>query len=345
MASLDPVRAVSRSRFAGGCVTAPPLRAARADDLRSMARLLELGRAEVDIGSARYRIRWLPIARAPFVVNLAVRVGADEFAVWLDDGAIVPELAAETMAVLSADARRICFALTLEPVVQQLQAVFARPVRLGAVVYRRKVDLPERSLGFELIGAEDGLVRHGAVSAGDDGAWERLADALPEPVRERGAGTVCELVIGRTRVSVSQWRRLRPGWLLLVVRQAVAPRGFALHDRRGARLAAFVVEPGQVEARRTDGEPTMNLQLLESADADADDPREPSLELAFQIGSARISLDELDALRTGDVLHLDRPIEACAVRVTCGGATVATGELVDLDGALAVRLLRVHPNG
>lgn len=327
-----------------------PARAALAEDLQAIGQVLDAGPIDLDLGATLHTVRWIPVSQPPFALQVTVHVGGNVFDVWLDDGALVPELAPDAMAALSSNARKACFALALEPVLLRLEQVLARPVRLVSAEYRRLVDLPERSIGFELVGAHDSVVRNGAVAAQERGAWQRLVSTLPESVRPPGSRAVCTLVIGHTQLTRSQWRRLAPGWLVLVVRREVEPRGFALYGRSGTRLAAFTVDPGQVESRRIDGKSAMNVEMLDSVPDSVPDPaapgslREPSLELSFQIGAAHIALDELDALRMGDVLRLDRPIESSAVTVLCGGVEVATGELIDLDGSLAVRMIRVGPH-
>jgi type III secretion protein Q len=47
-------------------------------------------------------------------------------------------------------------------------------------------------------------------------------------------------------------------------------------------------------------------------------------------------------LAPGDVLELDRPIEDCTVQIRAGDKTVGTGELLDLDGVLGVRILTLN---
>jgi hypothetical protein len=235
--------------------------------------------------------------------------------------------------------------LALESVLLAVERVLARPVRLVRMEYQRRVDAPPRSVGFELVDTLGATVRHGAISAREDGAWHRLAEVLPEPVELPGGRRPCTLRLGYTRVTVSQWRRLAPDWLILVTRRTVEPRGFTLHDARGVRLAAFSVEPGRVEARRTDGDAAMDLHLLEPDPSDPDRRGEPSLALSFELGTALVALEELDALRIGDIVRLDRPIESRTVRVVCGGVDVGAGVLLELDGQLAVRLTRIGPHG
>jgi type III secretion system YscQ/HrcQ family protein len=319
--------------------------AARKEDARAIGRLFNVAPIHLDLVAAQYAVRFVPESRPPFVVRLEVHLGADMFDLWLDDGTVLPELAPSAMGVLSMSARTACFALALEPAVLRLEQALARPVRVVDVEYRRQVDLPERSVGFELVGAHDSVVRHGALAARESGAWQRLVSKLPEPVRQPGSIAVCTLVIGRTRVTPSQWRQLAPGWLVLVMHREVARRGFALYGRCGTRFAAFTVEPGQVEARRSEETSTMKIQMLDDDAVIPGSLREPALELCFQIGAAQVSLDELDALRVGDLLSLDRPIESRSVSVICGGLEVARGELIDLDGGLAVRILRVGQHG
>ncbi|MFA5487783.1 MAG: type III secretion system cytoplasmic ring protein SctQ [Candidimonas sp.] len=67
--------------------------------------------------------------------------------------------------------------------------------------------------------------------------------------------------------------------------------------------------------------------------------------LDFDLGARRLPLGELRRLQPGDVFDLQRPLEDGPVRVRVNGVTVAYGELVDVDGRIGVRLLRLSRTG
>lgn len=66
--------------------------------------------------------------------------------------------------------------------------------------------------------------------------------------------------------------------------------------------------------------------------------------LCFDLGHLELTLAALRALGPGSVLALPAPSDA-PVRVTVGGRVVGTGELVEIEGQLGVRLLRIFGRG
>lgn len=61
------------------------------------------------------------------------------------------------------------------------------------------------------------------------------------------------------------------------------------------------------------------------------------LRVAFDLGERSMSLGEVQALQPGEVIELGRPL-AAAVSVRVNGALVAVGELVEVDGRIAVTI-------
>lgn len=91
---------------------------------------------------------------------------------------------------------------------------------------------------------------------------------------------------------------------------------------------------------------------LDEETAPMDDERDASVEaiaafdevpvtLSFDLGSRRLPMAELKRMQPGEVFDLQRPLEDGAVRVRANGVTVGYGELVDVDGRIGVRLLRL----
>jgi len=101
-----------------------------------------------------------------------------------------------------------------------------------------------------------------------------------------------------------------------------------------------ISEPA-VEREETPGRPTEEsargeLPLREALRRAGDAPIEVSIELA----RVRLPLEELAALGPGSILETRRPIGE-AVILRAGGETIASGELVDVDGEIGVRLIDV----
>ena len=62
------------------------------------------------------------------------------------------------------------------------------------------------------------------------------------------------------------------------------------------------------------------------------------VQLIFVAGEMEIPLRELHAMAPGYVFDLRRPVER-HVEIRANGRTVGTGELVDIDGRVGVRVL------
>ena len=64
------------------------------------------------------------------------------------------------------------------------------------------------------------------------------------------------------------------------------------------------------------------------------------IEVAVEIARFTLALEEIGALRTGEILSTGCPIgERVTLRV--GGRVVANGELVDVEGDVGVRILSI----
>lgn len=61
------------------------------------------------------------------------------------------------------------------------------------------------------------------------------------------------------------------------------------------------------------------------------------VQLTFTAGEIVIPLHQLYALNSGAVIHLERQVST-VVNIAANGAFIGTGELVDLDGQLAVEV-------
>lgn len=78
---------------------------------------------------------------------------------------------------------------------------------------------------------------------------------------------------------------------------------------------------------------------------DEDSPTQPwrdglRVRLSFDVGHRTMTLSELEHLQPGEVLNLDRPLDA-AVTIRANGAAVGLGKLVDVDGRLGVQVVQL----
>lgn len=67
------------------------------------------------------------------------------------------------------------------------------------------------------------------------------------------------------------------------------------------------------------------------------------LALEVRIGSVTLSASELAGMEPGAILTLGE--SADAVQITAGGQVVARGELIEVDGQLALRILQIVNSG
>ena len=66
--------------------------------------------------------------------------------------------------------------------------------------------------------------------------------------------------------------------------------------------------------------------------------------LVFEAGRRELTLGELRRLAPGAVLDLGRGASE-PIDIRANGRRIGSGELVEIDGALAVRVLRIFANG
>lgn len=237
-------------------------------------------------------------------------------------------------------------------------------VAVGETVGLARLILNEAALAA-LSAAENPLLaralRGGARSAGRLGVFKKFAGDV-----------ALRLLVGETHLDARNLADLEPGDIVIVERQLVAwdggriagqlslragaGRGFVVNGRAraqvteeggavaaggGERLLALAVESvaggGRAEAERVEME---DEGRLEEGDEGAAALEGLLLTLRVELAARRISLEELSRLRAGQILELGcratDPVELVA-----DGRPVATGELVDIEGRLGVRVTRL----
>jgi type III secretion system YscQ/HrcQ family protein len=238
-----------------------------------------------------------------------------------------PALAGALAAVLCAVARRCGD----EPV---------RIVACGAADATLR-ELPERaSLAFTVTVEHDAFVARVSVPREElhASAPPSLGSALPLEV---------PLVAATALLGLRELASLRVG-------DALVPGTLSVRRAGGAWAGSAVLcaGPRELGVRARLGEDGA-LVLVDEAVALPWAPAEESMEareallesvgdapvvVRVEVGSARMTAREWSALGPGDVVALGRRI-AEPVVLRAGGVEIASGELVDLDGELAVRIL------
>ena len=178
-----------------------------------------------------------------------------------------------------------------------------------------------------------------------------LLDELPTgPAPRPPKGLVLRIAVdaGEAILEAEVMHSLQPGDVLVPDRYWWGAGQVRL-SARGASRSSWWCRPGEgglviedemeglegpiAKGRRMSDEMT-DTQTDAGLDAVGDAPVTLSLELA----SFELSLEELAALRPGEVVASGVPIGE-AVRLRAGGKVVATGELVEVEGEVGVRLL------
>jgi type III secretion protein Q len=168
------------------------------------------------------------------------------------------------------------------------------------------------------------------------------AEKLPFPAALR---------LGTTPLTVASLRSLRPDDAVLLKSErhqggmlVVAEAWLAEVRRNGEewRLDA-TLRPAR---SRQDGEWTMHDDGGDGMqDDDAiGDPDELPVKLAFDVGRLDLSLGELRRLDAGSVLELNGSADAL-VRISANGRLIGQGALVDVNGSVGVRIVRMFNLG
>ena len=100
------------------------------------------------------------------------------------------------------------------------------------------------------------------------------------------------------------------------------------------------VEP-QSGALVSTSPPVLEYDRAESLDNGDASIAELQLPVAFEVDTARITLNELASIQPGYVIELDRPLASAAVRLVCHGQTIGHGQLVAVGDQLGIRIVRM----
>jgi|GEM_PF-301634 len=184
-------------------------------------------------------------------------------------------------------------------------------------------------------------------------AWipEAAQISLVERLRASRLPVSLTVELARTIITAEEWSRARPGDAVVFDQDAAAGR---------AALASVVVcggfaAPAIITMTTAAGELrlTHNFSSHHSPERNpmANDPDRDitttvlaaaPIEVVAELGRLTLSADEVTTLTAGAVLALP-PKAQLHIELRVGGRLWADGELVDLDGQLAVRLTRVTP--
>lgn len=131
------------------------------------------------------------------------------------------------------------------------------------------------------------------------------------------------IVLGRCAVPATVIERLAPRTVITLERPRENAELVVLDGAVGLR-----VRPGEVVAEVATGYVPRDMSL----------PDDAHVELTVALGTTRLSLRQLGELAIGQILPLGRPL-AGPFELRAAGRVVGRGELVNVDGELAVRIV------
>ncbi len=235
-------------------------------------------------------------------------------------------------------------------VVTKVRARFGRTAGVVRLIYGREVLAALDELRSPLLAraGTEKLARYQAFCAGADVSLlvgETLVDPASLAGIEPGDVVLFESVYGEWGPGVARGTlraRVGVGDNVFVGGAVVGTDG-AEESKDGA-LRLLVEEVSGREARGSEGAGRLRMEdeseLAEGSDEEAGLLDNLLLTVRVELPARRISLEELTRLRAGQILELDcratDPVELVA-----DGRRVATGELVDIEGRLGVRVTRL----
>jgi type III secretion system YscQ/HrcQ family protein len=145
---------------------------------------------------------------------------------------------------------------------------------------------------------------------------------------------------GRLRLPADRLRALAPGWLLTgaSLSQHQGTLCLGQHPLWSCHLEGDLTQEHWLRLRP-------HTQAPEDTMPDQEAPTDPlahaPVEVVVELARLSLPLARLAGLEAGEVLDLERPLHQ-PVELRLQGERLATGELVNLDGHLAVRLTQVE---
>ncbi len=267
------------------------------------------------------------------IASLAARFLNCEYAAGMAEPlrTIVLEAALSEMAGIFEDATRKRFSvLSLDETgsVANNFSGFVFSLDDGEFVCEGELWVDELGLGFLAAVVRQVDIEKRAMSAFDD-----------VPVR-------LSLDVGWTDLSFATFRQLEKRDLILLDDCWVVPDG-----RIFLRAGRQVGLPAEIEGARIVITGQLEEIMYDDADDDQDDDNDNESEtektldgiqmrISFDLGQRSMTLGELRKLSPGYVFELGRPVRS-AVNIRANGKLIGEGELVDVDGQIAVSILNL----
>ena len=175
----------------------------------------------------------------------------------------------------------------------------------------------------------------------DSGPWERVATPAQSAPWLSTIKAQVPLIVGSAALPLVEYERLAPGDIVCPERIAldVAGRGVVRIAARRLRIRwrdshqCFEVEHmSDILASSPE-----NTGDHAPSDASLTATAELPIRLSFSLGALSLTVGDIAALGCGSLLELEQGLPP-TVRIEANGSPVGIGELVDLDGRLAVEI-------
>lgn len=305
----------------------------RADAERHNLALRHVGVPQtVRVGPRRFTLRFEP-CRARYPLRLSGVAGDAPFSAACDAAALLPAL---SPAVVDAcgDSAPLHVAAALSDWLCALEGLFGFTIELAGV----GVDAvpPPGAYGIAVTHDASGRTAHFSFCSPAVDAWLRLHPPAPpfgDALLRRLAIRLPVCMPGPW-LSLPRVRKLAPGDALLFDRHS---RYLRVPLRQGACriLLTFNEEHTLIDHVMND-EPTPVEVTSELLPIDA-------LTFAFEavLGTLSLSVAELAHLREGSIVAFRLPARERTVTLLCQGIPFARGELIEIDGSLGVRVIRL----
>jgi type III secretion protein Q len=327
-----------------------PLPRCRRDELHVANRVF-CRREPAVVELAGQRLALQPISEPPELEEpLALEFELDGRLLWLAiDRGIADRIVAGVLdgleqAKLDPALAAMLLELGLTPLIESLEALTGRSVRFRQLATSER---PQRlsTLGFALAPENGGAPFHACLHLSPE-SLQVVAVALERrPLARHPADTLPMLLVcrvGSAVLSRGEIATARPGDFVLLARTAV--------DRGELQLT---VGPGVFYRARLEHE---TITILEgpsramSDDAATEDSRveieaAPDLDsvpvhLTFELGRVAIPLGELRTIGEGYAFDLGRDLRS-PVDIVAGGKKIGSGELMQIDDRVGVRITRL----
>jgi type III secretion protein Q len=217
---------------------------------------------------------------------------------------------------------------------------------------------PPPEVGLRLL-FDDGERRWGLLVASVEADRDTVTDLLshwpvvPWPAEQLPLPAALRL--GTTPLTIAALRSLRPDDAVLLDRERhkgamlVVAEAWLAEARRDGEAWRLDAAPRPARSRQDsewtmqDGDAAMQDDKVQD-DVAIGDPDELPVRLAFDVGRLDISLGELRRLDAGSILELHGSADAL-VRISVNGRLVGQGALVDINGTVGVRIVRMFNLG